>query len=98
ERELSVELAVHDLACGGADPLGALRVEQAELLVRLRARTLDEPERPDEPTAEADAGDREVVDRPLGLGAVVDALRYLDLAQRVLLDPIRRHPLPPRAP
>ncbi len=65
-----------------------LFVQQAELPVGPGRRPLDQPERHQETAAEPPVGDREVVDRPLGLGAVEGRRRDLHLAHAVRFDPL----------
>src|SRR5712691_2693968 len=91
ERELRVELSVHQLLARLDDRLADLAVEQPQLHVRLCARHLDQAEGVDEPPAEAYPADWKVFDRPLGLDAPVRVFRDFDLPQEVFLDAEFRH-------
>src|SRR5207253_11259450 len=93
EGELGVELAVHHFLASLDDRLPDLRVEQAELHVRLGRGHLDEPERVDETAPEADPADGEVLDRALGLRPPVRVFRDLEFPQEVPLGAIVRHPM-----
>ena len=69
DRELVVVLAVGDLGGRGDDRVGLLGVEQAEVLVHLRAGALQQAERADLGALQRPERDREVLHRPLGLRA-----------------------------
>src|SRR4029079_7290107 len=79
DRELVVVSALGNLGRGGRDRLCDVRVEQAELRVRLGRGLLDEGERPDERTWEPLPGDREVEDGALGGRAVQRVPRHVHL-------------------
>src|SRR5204862_8170453 len=83
ERKVRVELAVVDLESGFLDGLGERRVDHSDRRVLERGLALDQPERGDEAALEAQARDRKVLPRALGLRAPVDVLRHLDLAEAV---------------
>src|SRR5690606_33308558 len=80
-----------DLGRGATDRVHRALVELPELVVDLRRRTLDQPERADDQRRDPGAADREVQPRPLRLRAVVGVLRHAHLTHRVLLDPVVTH-------
>src|SRR3989441_13370434 len=94
ERELSVELPVHDLLAPLDDRLAEFAVQEPKLHVRLRARHLDQAKGIDEPPAKPNSADREVLDCPLRLGAPVRVLGDLQLPEEVFLDAVVRHSHP----
>ena len=63
-------------------------VHHAEPGVHPRRRALDQGERADLRALEAAAGDREVLDRPLGLRLVLGGSRDAHLAHRVVFDAV----------
>ena len=91
EWEVGVQLALHDLLAGLDDCLSDLRIEEAELHVRLGRRHLDQAERIEEAPTEADPADREVFDGPLRLGAPVGLFGDFQFTQEVLLDAVVGH-------
>src|SRR3989442_6446868 len=91
EREVRVQLPVHHLLARLDDRFADLVVEQSEFHVRLGARHLDEAEGVDEPPAEADSADREVLDRSLRLDPPIRVFWDFDLPQEVSLDAELRH-------
>ena len=66
----------------------ALAVEQAELLIGERCGLLDDAERADDWTGEAEAidADAEILERPLCLRAPQPIGRHLDIAEGVVLE------------
>ena len=86
DRELVVVVAVRHRRGSGRDGARDIRIEQAELAVRLRGGELDEGQRSQESARHALARDREVQDRPLGRRAVQRADRDVHLAHRIALD------------
>src|SRR5437870_12939436 len=91
QREVRIQLPVHDLLARLDDRFADLVVEQSEFHVRLGARHLDQAESIDEPSAEADSADREVFDRSLSLDSPVRVSWDFDLPQEVFLDAELRH-------
>jgi hypothetical protein len=88
-----VERALSDLVGGGDDQAGRLLVEQPELAVHLGRGPLEHPERPDDLHRHPVVADREVVERPLGLGPPVTIGGDLDRPHRVGLSPgVAGHP------
>jgi len=83
DRELVVVVARDDLLGRLDDRVRAVVLDEAELAVGRCGGFLDDPERPDEPSAEGVPRDREVLDRPLGLCAPVGVRRDRHLAQAV---------------
>jgi hypothetical protein len=75
DRELVVELACGDSVGGGRDPLGLVRVEQAELGVDAGGSALDPPEPPGD-------GDRDRLARNREVGHGLAGLRAPELALR----------------
>ena len=69
------------------DGHGFLRRQQAEFAVGAGAGPLDQAERPDELARHRRAADREVVDRPLRLGAPEGILGDAQFTHAVVLDP-----------
>ena len=78
-----VELAVDDLAGSGANGIGEVPVELAEVLVRGRGGVLDHAEGAEDGAGHALAADAEVLERALGLGAPVAIGGDLDGPHRV---------------
>ena len=79
----------------GGDPLGRLAdrlrvrlLQMAEIGIRLRGGGLDQAERANELARHRQAGNREIVDRALGLRAVERVGGHLEFAHAVALDPV----------
>ena len=85
-RNCVVVLAVGDLVRRLDDRVGQRLVQLAAVAVHLGGGLLDEGQRPDHPAGQAQPADREVLDGPLGLGAVERIGGHFDLAERVGLD------------
>jgi hypothetical protein len=81
-----VELAVDHLLGCAHDRLGAAGVEQAELMIDLRGRALDDREGPDQRDRHVLDADAEIAPRALGLCPPIAVGRYLDRAEAVGLD------------
>ena len=83
-----VEQAVGQLATGALDGvgLGVVALPHAERPVGPRAGELDHAERPRELHVHRAPGEREVLERPLGVRAVQAARRHGDLPEQVVLD------------
>src|SRR2546425_3676109 len=94
ERELSVELPVHDLLASLDDRLAEFAVQEPQLDVRLRARHFDQAKGIDEPPAKPNPANREVLDRPLRLGAPARILGDFQFPEEVFLDAVVRHSHP----
>ena len=63
-------------------------VDDAELAVDAGGTALDDGQRPDQRRVNGDAGEREVLDRALGLRAPQGSRGDPDLAHRVVFDPV----------
>ena len=85
--EVVVVLARGDLVGGRGDRVRHGPVEHADVLVDARRGRLDQPQRADLRPLQPAAGDREVLDGPLGLGPPQRFGGHLHLAHRVALDP-----------
>ncbi len=84
EGELAVEIAARDFSCGLLDRFGNLRIEAADAGIHPRRRLLDEAEGVDDLQRQLLArAEREILDRPLGLGAPIGVCRNLDWAEAV---------------
>ena len=70
DHEVLVEASLDDLLGGFHNRHGRLLLEQAELQVDAGGALLDHPQGPQKGAREAQAGDREILHRPGGLGAV----------------------------
>ena len=86
EHELLVPLTLCDLGGGRRDGASDVPLEVAEIQIGFGGGLLDKPEGLDEPTAEALAADREVLEGSLGLRAIEGIGRHPDLAERIALD------------
>ncbi len=86
--ELVVVQAVGDLTGGRDDRVGLLRRQQAEVLVHLRARALEQAECADLGALERPERDREVLHRALGLRAPQRVDRHPHFAHGVVLDAV----------
>src|SRR5262245_32597989 len=91
-------MARDDLVGGPYDGLCVVVGQEPQVPVHERARLLEDPEGVDHLAGEALAPDAKVLERALGLRAPVPVGRHLDAAHRVLLDPRRRHGIPPGRP
>jgi hypothetical protein len=88
--ELIAERAGQDLVRRLDDGVGDGVVEAPQRGVGARACLLDQDRRRDERRGCRQSADREVLDRTLGLDAVVGVGRHAQLAKRIALNP-RRH-------
>ena len=86
DHELVAEATRHYLGGGAGDGVGLAAVEKAEARVRVGGRLLDDGGRPDELRKRPEAADREVLDRPRRLGAIVGGGRHGHFAERVSLE------------
>src|SRR5881296_3865134 len=86
DHELAVELPLRHLRRSAADGVGKPLVEEPERGVDARARALDGAQGGDEAPWEAQPGDREVLDRPRRLRAVVSVRGHHHLTHAVALD------------
>ena len=77
DRELGVPVAAGHLGRGGRDGVGLGRIEQAALGPNPRAGALDQRQGGDQLALDRLPGDREVLDRPLGLGPPLGLARHL---------------------
>ena len=68
---------------GGSD----VSLDDAELAVDLGGTALDRRQSPDQRRVDRDAGEREVLHRPLRLRSPERLRRHSDLAHRVMFDP-----------
>ena len=86
--DVLVEQAVGELAAGALDGvgLGVVALPGAERAVGARAGELDHAVGPGELHVHRAPGEREVLERPLGVRAVQAARRHGDLAEQVALD------------
>ena len=93
EREMFVELAFDHFFRRLHDERGPMRIEQTEIVVRLRRRPLDQAERADKRPRKSIAADRKVQNGSLRRRAVKRGSRDGHLAHRILLDArlMRRH-------
>jgi hypothetical protein len=93
QREVVVELPGDHLVRGAADQVDLLRRQLAQLAVRDRGALLQDAERADDRTGEAEPvdADREVLDRPLRLGTPVAVGGNLDRTHRIGLAAKRGH-------
>src|SRR5690606_39606426 len=89
QNEMLIEITGHDLVGGCPHGLGDLLVDVPTLGGGRRRRPLEQAQRPDEATGEADPGNGEVVFGSLGGGPVESVGGYLHLAHRILLDTVR---------
>ena len=87
--ELVRVLAVQDLLCRLHDGVREFRLEQPQVPIDLRGRTLEQRERQDENRVGSPAADLEVVDRALRLRPPQRIRGHLHLTHRVLFDTIR---------
>ena len=78
-------------AAAAGDGLGDVPVDRLQAGVDLGRRALDGGQGDDQVRVDGQARDREVLDRPLGLGRPLGRGRDADLAHRVVLDPVVRH-------
>ena len=83
EREMLVEFAFHDFFRRLDDEGGAMRIEQAEIGVRLRGRPFEKAKRANEWPGKSLAADRKVQDGALSGGAVKCGVRNGHFAHRV---------------
>ena len=91
QREMFVELAVDHLLGSVRNHASALAVEDAERLVDVGRRTLDQPERADERQRHALLADAEILQRALGLRAPIFVRRDIDRSERIGLGAGLRH-------
>src|SRR2546425_7705446 len=78
--KLVVESPLHDLLCRGNNSLALLRVQQSQLHVGSRSRQLDESHSTDEFLRKAQTRYGKVLNRSLGLSAIIGRTRDFDLA------------------
>jgi len=81
--EVGIPSALGDLLRRLPDGLRLLCIQQAQLLVHLRRRALNQSQRTDKHAREANAADGEVLHRALRLRAVQRVGGHLHLAQRI---------------
>jgi hypothetical protein len=86
DRELRVVLAVRHRQRRLADRRRLTLFQMAQRQVHVGRRGLDQPQRTDERPRQVQAGNREVVDRALGLRAIQRVSRDLQLAHAVVFD------------
>ena len=90
DREVLVPLAAGHARRGLGDRVGDLAVEHAEVGVDRGGRALDGGQGADQLPLDGGAGDREVLDGPLGLRPPLGPRRDADLAHGVVLDAVVR--------
>jgi len=93
DRKLVVELSIDDLQTGAFDATQDLRAQLATGLVGPRRREFDHGQGLNELRilADGNTGDMEVLDRTLGLDAVIGIRRHRLLTQQIVLDPNLGH-------
>ena len=83
EREMVVELAVHDFLSCLDDGVADLRIEPAERHVRFGGRALDDAERPDDRRGLSFPTDLEIAEAALGLRAPISVDGNFDRAEGI---------------